>query len=222
MPDRTSGVFIAFEGGDGAGKSTQARRLADRLRADGYDAVLTQEPAGTPIGRLVKEVFERRARDPDAPPLSPVTEMFLFQTARADHVRTVIRPALDAGRVVVCDRYADSTVAYQAYGRGLPLDDVLAVERVATGGLAPDLTVLLDVPPEVALARADRSPGGAVQKALDSIGQEPLDFHRRVREGFLDLARTRGRLYEIIDATQPQEEVARAVEARVRRLLEGR
>jgi dTMP kinase len=202
----SGGFFVVLEGGDGSGKSTQARQLAEALRSDGKDVVLTQEPAGTPLGKLVKGVFERTHSDAGSAPLSPMTELFLFEAARADHVRTVIRPALEAGRTVVCDRFADSTLAYQGHGRGLPLDDIRRLNAIATDGIAPDLVLVFDVAPEVGMARADT--GG--QKSRDSIGQETLDFHRRVREGFVEIARVGGERYVIIGAERPVEEVAAA------------
>ncbi len=200
----TGGFFIVLEGGDGSGKSTQARMLAEALRLEGKEVVLTQEPAGTALGKLVKGVFERAHSDEGSAPLSPMTELFLFEAARADHVRTVIRPALQAGRIVVCDRFADSTLAYQGYGRGLRVDDIRRLNAIATEGLAPDLVLVFDVAPEVGLARADH--GG--EKRRDSIGQESLEFHRRVREGFLEIARAGGDRYVVIDAARPKDDVA--------------
>ncbi len=210
------GFFIVLEGGDGSGKSTQAGRLAEALRDRGWDVLLTQEPGGAPLGALVKGVFERRHREAGALPLTPRTELFLFEAARADHVRTVIRPALAQRRVVVCDRFADSTLAYQGYGRGLSLDDVRRMNDIATEGLTPDLVLVFDVAPEVGLARAD---GG--EKRRDSIGQESLEFHRRVREGFLAIARAGGERYVIIDAGRLADDVAAHVLAAVQNLPNG-
>lgn len=202
----SGGFFVVLEGGDGSGKSTHARLLAEALRSAGRDVVLTQEPTGTPLGKLVKGVFERAHSEGGSAPLSAKTELFLFEAARADHVRAVIRPALDAGSIVVCDRFADSTLAYQGYGRGLPLDDIRRLNAIATEGLAPDLVLVFDVDPEVGMARADSGAG----KKRDSIGQESREFHRRVREGFLEIARAGGERYVIIDAARPIEEVAAA------------
>lgn len=211
------GFFIVLEGGDGSGKSTQAGRLAAALRGRGWDVLLTQEPGGTSIGRLVKGVFERRHREAGVPALSPKTELFLFEAARADHVRTVIRPALAQGRSVVCDRFVDSTLAYQGYGRGLSLDEVRRMNDIAMEGLTPDLILVFDVAPEVGLARAD---GG--EKRRDSIGQESLEFHRRVREGFLAIAREGGERYVTIDAGRPADAVSAQVFAAVENLPKGR
>lgn len=197
-------MFIVLEGGDGSGKSTQARKLAEALGGRGLDVLLTQEPAGTPLGELVKGVFERSHSEVGAPPISAKTELFLFEAARSDHVRSIIRPALAAGRAVVCDRFADSTLAYQGYGRGLPVDEVRRLNDIATEGLTPDLIIVFDVAPETGLRRADS--GGA--KRRDSIGQESLEFHRRVREGFLEIARAGGNRYVVVDAGRSREEVA--------------
>ena len=210
------GLFIVLEGGDGSGKSTQARMLTDALRSRGRDVVLTQEPAGTPLGKLVKGVFERGHSEPGSPRLPAVAELFLFEAARADHVRTVIRPALNDGHVVVCDRFSDSTLAYQGYGRGLPLEEIRRLNEIATESLAPDLVLVFDVPPETGLGRADT---GAA-KSRDSIGQESLEFHRRVREGFLEIAWSGGDRYVVVDATRPREAVAEEVLARVNAGLE--
>jgi len=221
-PERTGAAlsvatafFIVLEGGDGSGKSTQARALAGALRSRGLDVVLTQEPAGTPLGKLIKGIFERGHSDEGAPPLSARTELFLFEAARSDHVRTVIRPALEAGCVVVCDRFTDSTLAYQGYGRGLPLEEVRRLNSIATEGLTPDLVLLFDVPAEAGLARAD----SGAEKRRDSIGQESLDFHHRVRDGFLEIARAGGDRYVVVDSTRPADEVSReALEVVLERL----
>jgi dTMP kinase len=174
----------------------------------------------------VKGVFERRASrsahpevskderrhgaTAEGPPITPHAELFLFAAARADHVRTVIQPALEAGRIVVCDRFADSTMAYQGYGRGLPLNEIATLNRIATRGLTPDLTLLLDVPPEVGVARAEAT-HAAGDKARDALGEETLEFHRRVREGFLAIAREEPGRVGVIDSTLTPEELAYVV-----------
>ncbi len=201
------GFFVVVEGGDGSGKSTQARILGESLKKRSLDVVLTQEPAGTPVGKLIKGIFERAHSEAGAPPISAKTELFLFEAARADHVRAVIRPALAEGKIVVCDRFGDSSLAYQGYGRGLPLPDIRRLNEIATEGLTPDLVVVFDIAPEAGLARADHGD----KKKRDSIGQEPLEFHRRVREGFLDMARSGGERYVVVDVARPEDEVAAEV-----------
>ncbi len=173
-----SGVFITFEGGDGAGKTTQIVRLASALRDLGADPFVLREPGGTVVGEGVRDIL----LDPRHEGLDPVAETLLFAASRAQLSATVIRPALDAGRVVICDRYADSTVAYQGYGRGLDLATVRAVNAWATRGLVPDRTILLDVDPAEGIAAA--TPAEA-----DRLEREELAFHARIRAGYLEMAR---------------------------------
>lgn len=201
----STGVFVAFEGGEGAGKSTQARILAEWARARGHEPVLTHEPGDTPAGQQIRAML----LDPDSSGLTPRSEALLYAADRAEHVAGVIRPALERGEVVITDRYVDSSLAYQGAGRVLPLEEVERLSRWATGGLTPDLTIVLDLPAEVGLERAGANP--------DRFEQEPIDFHDRVRAHFLHLARRDPRRYLVVDATLPPEEVA----ARVQRLLYG-
>jgi dTMP kinase len=215
---RHAGIFITLEGGEGSGKSTQAKLLAQRLRDTGHEAILTQEPAGTPLGVLVKGVLERQASG-GGPAITPQAELFLFAAARADHVRTVITPALESGLIVVCDRFADSTVAYQGYGRGLPLREIAILNRIATHGLTPDLTLLLDVPPDAGVSRANAT-HDAGDKSRDALGEETLAFHRRVRKGFLAIAQAEPERVVSIDALQPQDIVSEAVWAAVEIITE--
>jgi dTMP kinase len=200
-------LFVAFEGGEGAGKSTQIALAAAWLRSLGREVVETREPGGTPLGAAVRRLL----LDP-ASEVSARAETLLYGADRAQHVATVIRPALEAGAVVLTDRYLDSTLAYQGAGRGLGAD-ARVVTSWATGGLVPDLTVLLDVDPEVGLARA----GG--RSAPDRLEQASADFHRAVRAGFLALARAEPERYLVLDATQPPEALADAVRAAVQSLL---
>lgn len=190
----TSGRFIAFEGGEASGKSTQATRLAARL-----GAVLTREPGGTPLGEQIRALL----LDP-AGEVEVRTEALLMAAARAQHVHDVIAPALAGGRHVVTDRFTASSLAYQGYGRGLPLEEVRALSAFATAGLEPDLYVLLDVPPDVAAARRDRE-----HDRMESAG---VAFHQRVRDGFLALADDR---WLVVDGTLPPDEVERVVASRV-------
>jgi dTMP kinase len=194
------GLFVAFEGGEGTGKSTQAVLLADALRAKGYDVMVTFEPGATPVGRRLREVVLDRANTA----MSARSEALLYAADRAQHVSEVIRPALARGSVVISDRYVDSSLAYQGAGRDLDEHEVRRLSRWATGGLVPDLTVVLDVDPAVGLARAT-GPG-------DRIEGEALQFHQRVRSRFLELARRgRGR-YFVVDVTSAD---VQAVHARV-------
>jgi dTMP kinase len=207
-----SGLFLALEGGEGAGKSTQARLLATWLEGRGCEVVLTREPGATPAGRRIRELL----LDPATGGLSPRAEALLYAADRAQHVSAVILPALQRGAVVLTDRYLDSSLAYQGAGRQLEPDDVAKLSRWATRGLLPDLTVLLDVEPVVGLARA----GGV--GVPDRIEQESLDFHARVRQGFLDLATAHPERYLVASATEPPEVVHEAVRARVGSMLPQR
>jgi dTMP kinase len=183
------GRFITIDGPDGAGKTTQAQRLAEALRARGQDVLLTREPGGTKVGERVRSIV----LDSETGRHAPITDALLFNAARAQHVAEVIRPALNAGRTVVCARYADSTVAYQGYGAGIPLADLRAIQAIATGGLLPDRTILLDLPAEVGLARK-RDELTRFEVEFD------LAFHQRVRDGFLELARVEPGRFRVIDA----------------------
>lgn len=209
-------LFLSIEGGDGAGKSTQAELLMIRLKASGVDALLVHEPGGTDFGeqvrRLVKGDVER----------SPMSELFLFEAARAQLVQDVIRPALEAGRVVVTDRYTDSSLAYQGSGRGLDLADVRALNHAATGGLMPDATVLLDISPDLALARVDGSDGGngrSDDPEQARFEREPIEFHRRVSEGFRALASEEPGRWFVVDASAEPDRIADKVWAIVSNLL---
>ena len=200
-----AGRFITIEGVEGAGKSTQLSRLAAWLSGRGLSVVGTSEPDGSPLGPWVRRVLA------EASGLDPLSECFLFATARAEHVRRVIRPALDRGAVVLCDRYADSTVAYQGHGRGVPLELVAEVNRLATDGLVPDLTLVLDLDVVEGLHRAR---GRAAE--LDPFEQLGTDFHERVRKGYHSLHEREPARVELIDAARPEEAVAAAVRAVVR------
>lgn len=190
----TRGIFIAFEGGEASGKSTQAKRLAARL-----DALLTREPGGTAVGEQIRSLL----LDPGNV-VDERTEALLMAAARAQHVRDVIEPAIASGRHVVTDRFTASSLAYQGFGRGLPMDEVRALSHFATAGLEPDLYVLLDVAPEVAAARRSR-----VHDRMEAAGD---DFHQRVREGFLALVDER---WLVVDGSLPPDEVEATVLSRL-------
>jgi dTMP kinase len=201
------GVFIALEGGEGAGKTTQARLLAIWLRDQGYDVITTREPGATKIGMRLRAVLLDTAHTG----LSARAETLLYAADRAEHVSAVILPALERGAVVVTDRYVDSSLAYQGAGRNQSTDEVARLNQWATGGLMPELTVLLDMPPANGLGRRARS--------ADRLEAEPLDFHERVRRGFLVLAGADPDRYLVLDASQSPEDISRAIQERVRDML---
>jgi dTMP kinase len=196
-------MFVAFEGGEGAGKSTQVVALAAALRARGLDVLETFEPGDTRIGPDVRRLVLGHA----SAGLSPVAEALLYAADRAEHVEAVLRPALARGAVVLTDRYVDSSLAYQGAGRPLDHDEVARLNTFATGGLTPDLTVLLDLDPVQGLARAGAEP--------DRLEVEPLEFHRRVRARYLALAAADPDRYVVIDAAAPPDQVAAQVAAAV-------
>ena len=197
----TQGFFISFEGGEGAGKSTQIRRLADRLRADGHDVIVTREPGGSPGAEAIRELLVNGAADR----WSPVTESLLMYAARRDHVERVIRPGLARGAVVLCDRYADSTRAYQGAGGDAPASLIAALEEHVLGGTVPVLTLILDLPAEVGLQRAEAR-GGAAR--FESKG---LAFHQRLRAGYLEIARREPERCVVIDADAELDAVTAAI-----------
>jgi dTMP kinase len=203
------GFLIAFEGVEGAGKSTQLDLLRGELERRGHEVVVTREPGGTPVGERVRKVLLDPAVD-----LDPRAEALLFAAARAQLVEQVIRPALERGAVVLCDRYLDSSLAYQGGGRGLGRGPVQEVNRFATGGLLPDLVVLLDLDPAEGLGRTTAR--------RDRIEVEGLGFHRRVREAFRELAAGDPGRFAVVDAAAPAGQVATAVlAAALKRLEEG-
>lgn len=211
------GLFVTLEGGDGSGKSTLAGGLGQWLRAQGFDACLTREPAGTQLGTAIWSLFER-GRPAKTPGISPMAELLLMEAARAQHVEEVIRPALERGEVVICDRFFDSTTAYQGYGRGIDLELVRALNDIATSGLEPDLTLMLDLPADDGASRAGLSQDA---KKDDSIGSEALGFHERVRQGFLAIAAAEPVRIVVIDASAPAQAVLKASEARLEMALAG-
>jgi dTMP kinase len=202
----TTGVFVCFEGGEGAGKSTQSRRLASTLEHHGYRSLLTFEPGDTPVGKEVRRIV----LDPATGELSDRTEVLLYAADKAEHVDTVVQPALDRGEVVITDRYVDSLLAYQGGGRTLAADEVERVARWATHDLRPHLTVLLDLAPEHGFDRFEER---------DRIEGESPAFHARVRTAFLGLAAADPEHYLVLDARRPTDEIAAAVWSRVEPLL---
>jgi len=207
MSEPRAGRFVTFEGGEGAGKSTLLATLVERAREAADEVVTCREPGGTWLGERLREAL---LGAPSAEPPDIRAELLVFAAARAQIVAEVIRPALERGALVLCDRYADSMVAYQHYGRGIEREAVDAANVVATGGLTPDLTVLLDLPPFEGLRRVGR--------VTDYLEREPLDFHRRVRDGYLAEAEADSGRWLVLDATQPPEALAEAAWEAVERL----
>jgi dTMP kinase len=201
--------FITLEGPEGAGKSTQLPQLAKWLEVAGFSVVATKNPGGTPIGGQLREVLLKPANSD----LNPLAELLLYAADRAQHVEQLVRPALAQGSIVLCDRYTDSTLAYQGYGRGLDLALIAQLNTIATGGLRPDLTLLLDLPPAEGLARVRAS------RHADRLEVEALAFHERLRAGYTELAAAEPHRFVVVDAAQPAERVQRALrEALVGRL----
>jgi len=200
------GAFITIDGPDGGGKTTQAERLRAHLASRGIQVVLTREPGGTWLGERIRDILLARTNTASAP-TDPLTDALLFNAARRQIVREIIRPALQAGMTVICARFADSTLAYQGVGAGVPLDRLRALADVATDGLTPDLTILLDLPVEAGLAR--KAPGDVTRFEAEF----DLEFHRRVREGFLAIARAEPGRVAVVDATADRDAVAAAIAA---------
>ncbi len=207
------GLFITFEGGDGCGKSTQMRLLAERLRTERHSVVETVEPGGTRIGAQIRRILLDSANQE----LCPMAELLLYFASRAQNVEETIRPALAAGSIVLADRFTDSTMAYQGFGRGLGDDVVTALDRIACRGLAPDLTILIDIDLDTSLARARQRNLDATESRMDS---QAAEFHRRVREAYLQMASRETRRFRVIDGRGDIESVARSVREAVEPVLE--
>ncbi len=190
----TKGRFISFEGPEGSGKTTQLKLLADRLRAEGHGVVETQEPGGTAIGRQIREIL----LDSNSAALRPTAELLLMFASRAQNVDEVILPALAAGKIVLCDRFTDSSLAYQGAARGLGADVIYELDRIACRGLVPHLTILIDIDVETGLKRAEQT----------RMEEQPLVFHRTVRETFLQLAQDDSRRIKLIDGARDRETIA--------------
>lgn len=198
---KTRGLFITLEGGDGAGKSTQIENITRFFEAKGLVVVHSREPGGTKIGELLRTIV----LDKSHPEMEDVTEMFLYAAGRAQHTREFIIPALERGEIVICDRYVDSSIAYQGYGRELG-EMVAEVNRYATGGLAPDLTFWMDIDPEAGRARVSSRATGDIE--LDRLELEKLDFHYRTYEGFRKISESEPDRVKRIDATRTVEEIS--------------
>lgn len=204
-------LFLSFEGVDGAGKSTQLKLLLEYLTEKGIDFVFTREPGGTPLGEQIRELL----LDPKNVGMSIITEALLFAASRTEHVNRVIRPALEAGKVVICDRFIDSSLVYQGLAGGLPLSFVQQINEMATGALKPHRTIVLDIDPHLALQR--KSSG-----MEDRIEQKSLQYHQQVREGYQELANAEPRRIKIVDASRSVDEVQRQIRILVDEVLPRR
>jgi dTMP kinase len=203
-------LFVTFEGPEGSGKTTQLRLLADYLRGQGHDVLTTREPGSTPIGERIRAIL----LDPSHTDMLPATEFLLFSAARSQHVGQVIRPHLEQGGVVLCDRYADSSLAYQGYGHRLDLETLYAITRFATGGLTPDLSLYFDIPVRAGLQRK----AGGRGDAWNRMEQKEIAYHERVRAGYLVMVEREPVRWSLLDATRELGEV----QALVRRLVMAR
>ena len=202
-------LFITFEGSEGCGKSTQARALWRKLVRLNIPAVLTHEPGGTALGNQLRHTLKRGRQDK----ISPLAELFLFAACRIQLVTEVIRPGLQQGKVVICDRFADSTTAYQGYGRGLNLDTIKKINQLATQEVKPDLTILLDIPTQKGLGRKSAT--------NDRFEAEDIAFHNKVRDGYLKLAAGEPERWLVIDATLPRAEIGKIIWDRVNQLIQA-
>ncbi len=205
------GLFITFEGTDGAGKTTQIQRLSTELRQTGYDICLTREPGGTPISEQIRDML----LNPDHGEMAATTELLLYAASRAQHVSEIIKPALESGKIVISSRFADAMVVYQGYGRGLDLERINRLNRIATDGVTPDVTFVLDLPVEIGLQRVQKSRGG-----LDRLEREKIDFHQRLRDGYRALAEQEPQRLKLVDAQASPEQVYVQIEAAIQPLLQ--
>ncbi|MCL4456738.1 MAG: dTMP kinase [Nitrospirae bacterium] len=195
------GVFISLEGIEGTGKTTQAKLLSERLSKEGYDVVLTKEPGGTVIGGRIREILLQ----PDHTEMSYVAELLLYNADRAQHLNEKILPAVNNGKIVITDRFTDSTIAYQGYGRGIDIGLLKSIDIIATGSIRPDLTVLFDLDVEVGLMRNK----GA--NKIDRLELEDIEFHKKVREGYLKIAEAETERVKIVDASMQPEQVSEKI-----------
>jgi len=192
------GVFISLEGIEGCGKSTQARMLHEYISGLGYNVVLTREPGGTPIAEKIRGIL----LDPSNEDMTDITELFLYLASRSQHVEQVIKPALNDEKIVICERFSDATCAYQGYARGLDLQVIENLTQIATKGLEPDLTIVLDLEVEEGLLRAER-----FKNHLDRVESQSIEFHNKVRKGYLDIARRHSERVKVVDANGSVEDV---------------
>ncbi len=201
-------MFITFEGIEGAGKTTQIKRIYKFLQNSGYECVMTREPGGTNIGKKIRAIL----LDPESKAMDSITELLLYTADRVQHVKEILKPALSSGKLVLCDRYLDATVVYQGYGRGLELQVIDNLHELMIQGLKPDVTILLDLSPEKGLSRAWEQINKGTRVGKETrFEEEALAFHRRVRAGYLSLARKEPARFRIIDASQEEDHVQEAI-----------
>ena len=199
-------AFIVFEGGDGSGKSTQIKRLSGRLLRREHPYLVTREPGGTPLGEQLRKILKTRTD------LSPLGELMLFVAARQQLVTQIIEPAIRSGKNILSDRFTASTIAYQGYGRGLNISNIVSLNKLATGQIEPDLNILLDLAPEVALSRIS-------EHKKDSFDNSELSFHKRVRQGFIDQAQSNKSKWLVLDANLPAQQLSMEIWHKVKTLL---
>lgn len=195
------GFFITFEGIEGCGKSTQVRLLSEALKGEGVTCVVTREPGGTSIGGKIREIL----LNPDHKGMAPEAELLLYAADRAQHVREVIKPAIDTGKVVICDRFTDATLAYQGFGRGLDMALIHELNRIASLGIRPDLTLLLDCPVETGIGRALERNSKNSHIRDDRFEREAMAFHQKVRDGYMDIVKSEPDRVKVIDASKDVE-----------------
>jgi dTMP kinase len=201
-------MFITFEGIEGSGKTTQIKHVADFLRKKGHDCVLTREPGGTPIGEKIRAIL----LDPASKGMSPLTELLLYTADRVQHTKELLGPSLAAGRTVLCDRYFDATLVYQGYARGLDIELIEQLHKLLLAGLRPDITFLLDLPPETGLSRAWAQINNGNRTGRESrFEKETLSFHEKVRSGYLTIARKEPERFRIIDASRDVDDVQQEI-----------
>ncbi len=194
------GIFITFEGIEGSGKSTQIRKLREFLQGSGHAVISTREPGGTPLADRIRELLLSHHSEK----VAEKSEIFLYLASRSQHIASVVKPALYQGITVLCDRFFDATVAYQGYGRGLDIDFLHKLNRYATEGISPDLTILLDIPAETGIKRISENP----ERTLDRLESESLAFHERVRRGYLQIASSESERFMILDGTSSEETIS--------------
>ncbi len=211
---KNSGLFITLEGGEGSGKTTQGKQLVHHLEKMGYPVVWTKEPGGTDIGRSLREVVMSNLHQD----MVPETELLIYMADRTQHVKSKILPALRDGKIVISDRYHDSSVAYQHFARGVPMTTLNFLFRKLVGGLVPDITFVLDMPPEAAMSRIKKR-GIADPSSLSKFEEEALSFHRKVRQGFLKIAELEPKRVKVIPADRPREEVFQQISRHLSALL---